>query len=445
MITSKENKIDGILNELVKSGSDSKELEKLRSSLLEYTKKDISLGDMIESIGEKLKSDTEEFLYKTNKYGITYVNGISSCIYLPDFDNGDVKFKVMGGYISERNSYHSQRIDENTLFDIASITKLFTLILTFEAENLGLSLDTQISIINPDFNLEDFTLNDLIKMCGEIRTDGRIDDSLNKEEAYKKLKTAYLYSNCREENKYTDIGAMIIGETLVKILNQTRGVNYTLSDWMNLYIFDAIGMDHTTFNPCSLNVTGNGYRGGVHDPKARVMGGITGHAGLFTNSDDLCALAKAIYAVNKHRTSFQCRLDITKSQVKRLGEITFPNSSICHKGNLGIYVKHPMGFAKTYAPSVYSNGSFAHQGWTGSVVTFDPNNLIHQNILVNAIYESDNKDLVKNDKPIGYIGAFDDYLARFTDDTMKMYIMKQYYDQYIKKDSINRSYTYKIR
>ena len=442
---SKENKIDSILNDLVKSGSDRKELEKIRNSLIEYTKKDISLSDMIETISKNTKDDTQEFLYKTNKYGTTYVNGISSCIYLPDFDNGEVKFKVIGGYITKRNINHPQKIDENTLFDIDSITKLFTLILTFEAENLGLSLNTPISIINPDFKLSSFSFNDLIRMCGEIRTDGRIDDAHNKQEAYKKLTSAYLYSNSREENKYTDIGAMIIGESIVKVLNQTRGVNYTLSDWMKLYIFDAIGMNHTSFNPKVLNITGNGYKVGVHDPKARAMGGVSGHAGLFTNSDDLCKLAKAIYSVNKHHTSFQNRLDITQKQVQRLGKITFPNSSIPHRGNLGIYVKHPLGFAKTYTPSVYSNGSFAHQGWTGCLATFDPNNLIHQNILVNAIYENDNKELVKNDKPIGFMEAFDEYLAKFTDDTMKIYIMKKYYDQYTNQDVIDRSYTYKIK
>ena len=62
---------------------------------------------------------------------------------------------------------------------------------------------------------------------------------------------------------------------------------------------------------------------------------------------------------------------------------------------MGIYVKHPLGYEKTFTPPEFSLGSFSHQGWTGSVATFDPNNLIHQNILVSAIYNDDNKQLIK--------------------------------------------------
>ena len=60
------------------------------------------------------------------------------------------------------------------------------------------------SDINPDFqNLEDFTLNDLVRLHGELRTNGNITQAKTKEEAYEILKTLYLVSNSREENKYT--------------------------------------------------------------------------------------------------------------------------------------------------------------------------------------------------------------------------------------------------
>ena len=112
------------------------------------------------------------------------------------------------------------------------------------------------------------------------------------------------------------------------------------------------------------------------------------------------------------------------------GEITFPNSKQSNKGNLGIYVKHPEGFDKTFTPPEFSKGSFSHQGWTGALATFDPNNLIHQNILVNAIYEDIDKNKVRNDKPAGYGTAFDEYLKQITKNTMLMYVAKQYYNRY---------------
>lgn len=108
----------------------------------------------------------------------------------------------------------------------------------------------------------------------------------------------------------------------------------------------------------------------------------------------------------------------------RIGETTFPYALQCNKGNLGVYVKHPSGLLKTFTPSEFSNGSFSHQGWTGSVVTFDPNNLIHHNILVNAIYESNNPEEIKNDKPIDFNIAFRKYQQQLTASTMLMYILK---------------------
>lgn len=75
-------------------------------------------------------------------------------------------------------------------------------------------------------------------------------------------------------------------------------------------------------------------------------------------------------------------------------------------------------------------GSFSYQGWTGSVATFDPNNLIHQNILVNAIYENGDKAKVRADKPVGYGNAFDEYQRQITKLTMLMYVAKVYYNKY---------------
>ena len=118
---------------------------------------------------------------------------------------------------------------------------------------------------------------------------------------------------------------------------------------------------------------------------------------------------------------------ILKKQLDdRLGEITFRESKQSNKGNLGIYVKHPLGYSKTFTPLEFSKGSFSHQGWTGAVAAFDPNNFIHQNILVNAIYSDEDKDKVKNDKPVGFGVAFEEYQKQITRNTMLMYVAKKY-------------------
>lgn len=443
----REDKIDSILKDLEKSGSQINYLEELKNKILNLTKKDISLNELMDNLAINMKCETSEFLEKKNKFDVNYISGISSCIYLPSFSNeGEIKLKFIGG---ERARNSNLKVNENTMFDVASITKLFTLTLLFMLDGNYINLNDPISKVNPNYKgLEDFTFNDLIRLHGELSTNGNIRDAKNKKEAYEILKTIYLKSNTREENKYTDFGAMVMADVVVKLLNDYFNFAkraLSLNDIMDALIFTPLEMKQTYFNPLINNISGNGIGNLVHDPKTRMLGGMTGSAGLFTTSDDLAKFAKGLFKVNYvNLDSFDKKLEninISKEQLARYGEITFPNSKQCNKGNLGIYVKHPLGFDKTYTPSEFSTGSFSHQGFTGSVATFDPNNLIHQNILVNAIYEDDNKDMVRNDKPFGFGGAFDDYLKNMTVNTMLIYVAKKYYNNYCNSyEDVDKTY-----
>ena len=422
----KERIIEEILNGLVNSGSQIEYFKNLREESLALTKKDIGLDEALASIANGIKEETEAFLNQKNEYNTNYISGISTCIYLPDFrNNGEYKLKLIGGKEARTKSL---KVSEKTLFDIASITKLYTLILLFKLEELGLiNLDKKISDINPDFqNLEDFTLNDLVRLHGELRTNGNITQAKTKEEAYEMLKTLYLTSNNRTENKYTDFGAIVIGDTIEKVVSKKLGKNMTFEEIMYEYLLNPLNLFQTEFNPITHKLSGNGNKKRlVHDPKARILGGAVGHAGIFTTSDDLARLSKSIYAVKYHNQTL-----LNKKHLARLGEVTFPNSNQSNKGNLGIYVKHPLGYEKTFTPPEFSNGSFSHQGWTGSVATFDPNNLIHHNILVNAIYSDEDKEKVRNDKPVGFGVAFEEYQKQVMRNIMLMYVAKQFFNRY---------------
>lgn len=421
-----EERIDSILYELTNKGSQIDYLKQLRNDSLKIVKKDIDLDEALASITKEIKDKTEEFLTKRNKYDVNYISGISTCIYLPDFENnGEYKLKLIGGNTGRSKSI---KVNEDTLFDVASITKLYTLILLFNLEKLGLiNLNSKIKDINPDFqNLEDFTLNDLVRLHGELRTNGNIAEATSEEEAYEILKTLYLTSNTREQNKYTDFGAIVISDTIEKVISNIKGEKVSFQDIMEEYLLNPLNLYQTKYNPTKGNISGNGNkRGIVHDPKARILGGALGHAGIFASSDDLAKLSKSLFRVNYYNRGI-----IRHRDLQRLGEITFPNSSQSNKGNLGVYVKHPLGYEKTFTPPEFSTGSFSHQGWTGSLATFDPNNFIHQNILVNAIYNDEDKEKIRNDKPIGFGDAFDEYLKQITRNTMLMYVAKQYYNRY---------------
>ena len=428
----KESKIESILDNLVNRGSNIEYLKELKEETIEITKKDRGLEEILFDISKEIEEETRKFLESKNEHQTNYISGISCGIYLPDFNNnGGYKLKLIGG---SRSRDKEIKIDENTMFDVASITKVYTLILLFKLEELGIiDLNSKISDLNLDYKrLEDFTFNDLIRLHGELRTDGNVANASSYEEALERLKTLYLVSNTREENKYTDFGSIVMGKTLEKVISEKLGKQMRFSDIMNEYLLKPLNLSSTSFNPNTDNLTGNGNELGlVHDPKARILAGAVGSAGIFTTSEDLMKLAKNLYAVNYVNNSI-----INKIHLDRLGEITFPTSRQSNKGNLGIYVKHPEGYDKTYTPPEYSTNSFSHQGWTGSLATFDPNHLIHQNILVNAVYQNEDKEKVINNKPAGFGSVFSEYQKNITRRVMLMYVAKQYLNHYCndKKD-----------
>lgn len=431
----KERIIDQIIDNLLKKGSEINYLTELKKRCLQMINKDVSLSEILDICSGGIKRDTEDFLSSKNKYSVNYISGISSCLYFPTFDeDGEYMLKVIGGV---RKRDEDKKVDEETMFDIASITKLYLLILLFRLEELKIiNLNDKIRNINPHFPyLEDFTFNDFIRLHGKLQTKGNLRQAHNFDEAYKILKTVYLTSNSREENTYTDFGAIIISDTLEYVISKKWGRDVSYEDIMNYYLFEPLNLKETMFNPTSNNLSGNenGNRL-VHDPKARILGGAVGSAGLFTTSNDLAKLAKSLFSIKYISPNF-----LGYHYLNKIGEQTFTNTLQCNKGNLGIYVKHSLGYVKTFTPPEFSRGSFSHQGWTGSVATFDPNNLIHYNILVNAIYESDYQEEIKNDKPVDFNLAFRKYQSQLTAHTMLMYIIKQYYNKYCNiKEDINQ-------
>ena len=376
------------------------------------------------ALEREFMNETLTFLTTTNEYGVNIITGISSTIYIPsELDQDSLIYRIVTG---EKGRENHEMIDLNTIFDVASITKLFTLILLLKLDDLGyLSLDEKVCDINPDFQgLEDFTLNDLMRLHGKYWTDGNVAKAQSKEEAERILKTIHLTDNTRKENTYNDFGAIIIADSIAKRMSKIHNKELTYEDVLKMYLLEPLGMNHTCYNPTTDNVSGNGLGTNiVHDPKARALGGMCGHAGLFTNSTDLMRLARDIFAAMDGKGKV-----LNKKIVKKLGEKTFPNGEHPEKGNLGVYVKTKDPTKESYVSKQSSNGSFAHQGWTGSVAIFDPNYRVHQSILVNSIYSSSEKEQIKNDKPVFYLKALKHYKERVIDIGLKMRYVKNELD-----------------
>lgn len=427
------------LDFLEKFGSDRdilKEVEAEVSCNIKSSAEDVDIS--FNRISTNIQIATFEFLNTQNEYNIPLTNGISATVYIPNYENNT---KVKLSFIASGRS----RVNDKTLFDIASITKIYTLLLAYRLEGLGFfSFQDKISDLNPHFsNLEDFTINDLVMLHGEMRTLGNLAEIVDEEEAKKVLHTLYLTNKDRNRNKYTDFGAITLAETMVYVVNQKNGKNYTYEELVNEYLLLPlnIGSTETTYNPVSHNILGNGDNTNlVHDPKTRALGNVSGAAGLYANGYGLIKLADRMFTM---KNNCDYSKDIcSKPQIFDMGVHTYPNSEEPHKGKFGIYLKHPQG-GSSFAPKAYSNLVFAHQGFTGSLAIFDPIYNIHNSILVDAITkEKDKYGYGKNQKPVDFMDAFDKYEDIITKYSLIAMLVKKYYENKNKREiSVEKIYT----
>lgn len=420
------NMIDTILDDLVSYGSTIPYRNKLRNQVIYELKKDLDLNTILNSITDEVCSFSNDYLNNKNVHSTNVISGLSTGIYLPDYSDGKADIVIVGGNKSRENN---NKIDFDTVFDMASITKLYTLLLAFRLEELGyINLNSKISCVNSDFKyLDDYTFNDLIKLYGELRTNGRINDASSIEEAYNILKTVFIVDNDRNKIKYNDFGSMIISNTIEKIMSQIMGKEMSFDEIMNEFLFKPLNINNTMYNPKTDNVSGNGYALCTpHDPKVRLFGGVSGHAGLFSNSSDLMKLSDMLFKNNF----------LNKEHKERLCRRILSNNL---RGNMGLFLKDEKGLKVTYNPSELSDYSFTSEGYTGSIASFDLKNKIHNSILVNAII-NDEKTKMINDKPVGFMEASDSYQTQLIKNIMLMYVIKKYYNKYlnVKEDIILR-------
>lgn len=427
-----EKIIDEILNNYLKNGSDKRTLIEIRSkiiNMLTYSK-DKTPSEIIIPALNSIKEATIDFLTNKNLIGIDIVSGISSSIYISD--TNEYNIYINGGLVDPTESYE---IDENTLFDVDSITKLYTLILKDKLIEMGyFSDDTDILSMLGFGEFKNLTIEDLSRMSGEIRTNGRIEEAKTYEEALEILKTSYLFNSGKSNN--TDIFGILIAIAITNMYNKVNGTNLKYENILEDLILKPYNLKDTCYNPTLDRITtGCGNIANIaHDPKAKILNGVTGSSGIFTSSKDLVKLSKYMFNSNL----------ISRENLEKYSKIIFPNSENSNKGYFGLDVKNNE-YNKSFASRNYSNSVFAIEGYTGSVAIFDPLNKFHNGILVNAVKSDLEKELQNNplkseyiidSKANGYIEGLHTYNDVLTKNTLIIDAIKKYLDLYDKDNNI---------
>jgi len=190
---------------------------------------------------------------------------------------------------------------------------------------------------------------------------------------------------------YSDLGFILLGE----IASRTLGM--PLDEAANKFVFEPAGMAESAYKPSASLLpriaptefdapSGACIHGVVHDENARAMGGVSGHAGLFSTADDMIRYAEMWLAEGKSNVS---RV-LSKAAVQAA---TKPWTDRAEGGNrgLGWVLK---GDKFDASGDYMSSLSYGHTGFTGTSLYVDPSNEIACVLLTNRVHYGRNKSVV---------------------------------------------------
>ena len=262
-----------------------------------------------------------------------------------------------------------EAMTEDTIFDMASLTKVIatTTAVMRLVEQGKVAIDTPVSQYLPEFRgagKEAITIRQLMTHTSGLRAGLAGGAWTGVEAAFARACAEPLPDLPGTVLRYSDINYIVLGVLVGKMSGRP------LDQYCAEEIFGPLQMTETMFlppekltpriAPTTLDVP----RGVVHDPTSRRMGGVAGHAGLFSTAADLARFARMLLG--------QGTLDgvriLAPETVALMTSVQTP-ASISGRRGLGWDIDSPHSGPRG---KWFPLGSFGHTGWTGTSVWMDP-------------------------------------------------------------------------
>jgi CubicO group peptidase (beta-lactamase class C family) len=282
----------------------------------------------------------------------------------------------------------------DTIFDLASLTKVVattTAILQL-VEAGKIRLDDPVARYWPAFRAngkKDITIRELLTHYSGLRP------ALNLKPRWTGYKTAMkkiiserpLYPPGKIYI-YSDINFDILGELIRRVSGKT------LDEYCLMHIFKPLGMKDTLFKPLAAlheRIAPTQYHkrkmpcSYVHDTICYNMGGVSGHAGLFSTADDLSIFAQML--LNKGSEK-----GVTILKPQTVEQMTVPQSSLNKPKlrGLGWDIEAPLS---TNRDELFPVGAYGHLGYTGTSIWIDPVTETYVIVLTNRVYPDGKGDV----------------------------------------------------
>jgi CubicO group peptidase (beta-lactamase class C family) len=296
-----------------------------------------------------------------------------------------IALRAFGHFTYESNS---RAVTPATLFDLASVTKVVAT--TFMAmvlyERGVLDLDAAVAGIVPEFvsdaekdaRRSEVTFRMLLAHSSGLPAYAQLFlKAHTRAELLQAVFTMPLVADPGSRAEYSDIGFILFGVALERLADES------LDRFCQREIFAPLGMTSTTFNPpaeirAQIPPTANDQsfrhrvvQGEVQDENASVLGGVAGHAGVFSTAADLAQFARSMLG--------------TAAVVRRESIALFTRRESAPAGT-----SRALGWDTPSAPSqsgkYFGPASFGHLGYTGTSLWIDPKRQLSITLLTNRTW-----------------------------------------------------------
>lgn len=191
-----------------------------------------------------------------------------------------------------------------------------------------------------------------------------------------------------KEFHYSCLGFITLAHIVYKITGQT------LATFSEQHIFKPLKMEHTGYTPpdhwrsrCVPTevIAGQPLIGVVHDPLARLQGGVSGNAGLFSTIDDLAIFAQMML----NQGVFNGVRILSPLTIARMTEV-FPEVAFAGRG-LGWDLNS--GYS-TNGGDLFGPRAYGHTGYTGTSIWIDPETETIVIFLTNRVHPNDKGEII---------------------------------------------------
>ena len=295
---------------------------------------------------------------------------------------------------------HSAPADTSTIYDAASLTKpvVTTSIAMQLVERDSLDLTAPVSRYRPGFSANGkgrVTIGQLMRHDSGLRAHRYFAESCwTPEELFRAIDSDSLTCAPGTKTVYSDLNFMLLGNIEEQLTGHDLAANFRTR------FSEPLGMSSTMFTPPACLIpriapTGEDgvwkldrLRPLVNDQNAALLGGIAGHAGLFTTTGDLSRFVKMLM----NGGTFKGRRYMKASTV----------ATFLEKGN------EPRAFGwdritpggSSSAGSKFSASSWGHLGFTGTSIWVDPKHELAVILLSNRVWPSPDNIRIRKFRPL---------------------------------------------